>query len=212
MKKRIGCTTVGAVLLLSVPMAHADITVYTDRTAFLAAVGATASDTFMDLEPGFLDSPLTRATGAVGYTVSTEASTDGLYAMRPASGGTWLTPTVASDALTFTGFTAPVRGFGGGFFGTDVFGNVVDPGPLVLTAVDADGSLTYTLEHPEANSFIGFLATSGLKQVSLSTHDTEANVYWATTSDVLLAVPEPASWAMLSVGLGMGLLLTRRRA
>jgi hypothetical protein len=80
-------------------------------------------------------------------------------------------------------------------------------GNLVLTAVDGT-ALTYSLTNATTTDFLGFVSTTPLLAVSLGT---DGGAYWPTANNVVLAVPEPATYGMLLAGLGFVGLMSRRR-
>ena len=96
--------------------AHADITVFTDRAAFLNAVSGSATDTFDDLAMVETGSPLSRLAGAYTYQVSAGPGDSGFYPSG-SGGDIWLSGTMSSDVITFNAFSSGVFGFCGNFFG-----------------------------------------------------------------------------------------------
>ena len=104
-----------AVLLCMASAAQADVTVYTDRTAFLAAVSLPGTDTFNDLSSTEYGSPLTRTAGSYSYRASAGPVSD--FYPAGSAADRWLATDVATDAITFSNFSAGVRAFGGNFFG-----------------------------------------------------------------------------------------------
>jgi hypothetical protein len=98
-----------------------------------------------------------------------------------------------------------VSAFGGNFFATDFVGQYTT-GNLVLTAMDGS-ALTYSLNGATTSSFLGFVSSSPLTEVRLGT----AGSYWPTANNVVLAVPEPATYGMLLAGLGFVGVMSRRR-
>jgi hypothetical protein len=193
-----------AALLLGAASAQADITVYTSQAAFNAAVSAPGVDTYDDLSVQLYAPSLLRNAGAYQYTV---ASTNGLYGAGGPS-DFWLSNNTRSDPMTFSGFSSGVNAFGGNFFGSDVSGLFSPGSTMILTASDGT-TATYTLENATVGSFVGFVSTVALTSVSL----TSAGEYWPTANNVTLAmaapIPEPETYAMLLVG--MGLLGAARR-
>lgn len=197
-----------AVLLCAVSSAaQASIVLYTDQAAFLAAVTAPGVDTFDDLGPQFYDSPLARMAGPYAYTAS---APNGLFgAGNP--GDAWLSSNLQPDTITFSNFSANISAFGGNFFASDAAGQFT-PGNVVLTAVDGV-SLTYQVNNATTDSFVGFVSTTPLLSVLLST---DGGQYWSTANNVTLAspvaaVPEPGAFGMVLGGLGIVGLMTRRR-
>jgi len=198
-------TLVSAMLLCGAASAAAQITVYTDRTAFLAAVGGYGVDTYDDLDVYLYESPLVRNAGAYSYTAS---SPGGLYGAGGAGDG-WLSTNVDADGIVFSNFAPGVTGFGGYFFGSDIFGSFLPGGSLLFTASNGT-TLNYTLNNATTSSFLGFVSSAPLSSVSL----TAGGDYWVTANDVTLAlpVPEPESYAMMLLGLGVVGWMRRRRA
>ena len=195
-----------AALLCASAAANADITVYTSQADFLAAVSAPGTDTYDDLTIAPYGLSLDRNAGAYGYTVSSD---NGIWG---AGGPTdyWLSNTTRTDSITFSNFSSGVNAFGGFFFASDIAGQYVPNGDLLLTA--ADGStLTYTLSGTTQNSFLGFISDSGLSSVTLQS--SPIGNYWPTANNlVLAAVPEPATYGMFLAGLGFLGVMARRRS
>lgn len=185
-----------AVLLCVAAGAQAQVDVYTDRAAFLAAVGGYGVDTYDDLDIDFYDSPFARNAGAYSYTA---AAPGGLYGAGSAADG-WLSTNIDGDAIVFSNFTPGTVGFGGYFFASDINGAFVPDGTLLFTATDG-GTFNYTLSGATTTSFLGFVSAAPLSSVSLAA----GGDYWVTANDVTLAqpIPEPGAYAMLLLGLGV---------
>lgn len=196
---------VAAMLLCGAASASAQITVYTDRNAFLAAVGGYGVDTYDDLDIDLYDSPFARNAGAYSYTASAPG---GLYGAGSGADG-WLSTNVDSDGIVFSNFAPGVTGFGGYFFGSDVLGSFLPGGTLLFSASNGT-TLNYTLSNATTSSFLGFVSSSPLSSVTLSS----GGDYWVTANDVTLAmpVPEPETYAMMLLGLGVVGWMRRRRA
>lgn len=195
-----------AALLCASAAANAGITVYTSQSDFLAAVSAPGTDTYDDLTIAPLGLSVDRHAGAYGYTVS---SPNGMWGAGGPS-DYWLSNTTRTDTITFSNFSAGVNAFGGFFFGSDIAGQYVPSGDLLLTASDGT-TLTYTLSGTTQNSFLGFVSDSGLTSVALLSSP-QGN-YWPTANNlVLAAVPEPGTYGMFLAGLGfLGMMARRRR-
>ena len=194
-----------AALLCVAAGAQAQIDVYTDRAAFLAAVGGYGVDTYDDLEVQLYESPFARNAGSYSYTAS---SASGLYGAGSGGDG-WLTPNVDNESITFSNFTPGIVGFGGYFFASDINGAFVPNGTMLFTALDGS-TLNYTLEGASTTNFLGFVSSSPLTSVSLIA----GGDYWATANDVTLAmpIPEPGAYAMMALGLGVVGWMRRRRS
>ena len=194
-----------AVLLCVAAGAEAQINVYTDQAAFLAAVGGYGVDTYDDLAVQLYASPFERTAGAYSYTASAPS---GLYGATSGGDG-WLTPNIDNETITFSNFTPGIVGFGGYFFASDINGAFVPNGTLLFTATDGS-TLNYTLNGATTTSFLGFVSSSPLSSVTLAA----GGAYWPTANDVTLAmpIPEPETYAMMLMGLGVVGWMRRRRS
>jgi hypothetical protein len=192
-----------AALLCAAAAAQADITVYTNQADFLAAVSAPGVDTFDDLTLANLGDSLNRSAGAYTYNVY---SGTGLYGAGGDGGDYWLSNNQLTNPIVFSNFGSGVSAFGGNFFGSDVFGQYV-LGNVILTAIDGS-VVTYNLDNATTTDFLGFVSTTPLSAVTLGAG---VGGYWPTANNVVLAVPEPATYGMLLAGLGFVGLMSRRR-
>jgi hypothetical protein len=190
-----------AALLCTTAAAHADVAIYTDRAAFLAAVSMPGTDTFNDLSVQRYGTPLARMAGGYGYLASS-GPVNGFYPAGSSS-DIWLATNTASDKITFSNFASGVRAFGGNFFGTDITGAFTPGRTMVLTATDGATIRTVNLYDTTTTTFLGFISSDPLASVTLHPDGIPGNVYWATANDVTLAVPEPTSLGMLLAGLGL---------
>jgi hypothetical protein len=201
-------TLLAAAMLMTAVAAHADITVFTDKASFDAAVTAPGVDTFNDLVVMPYPASLTRSAGGYTYTVS---SPDGMYGAG-VPGDAWLSNNTLTQPMTFSNFSGGVTAFGGNFFGSDVSGLFVPGTSVTLTANDGTTS-TFTLNNTTTNTFLGFTSTAALVNVTLNSGGTS---YWPTANNLTLAmaapVPEPGSYAMLLAGVALVGVARRRRA
>jgi len=193
-----------AALLCGAAAAQADITVYTSQADFLAAVQAPGVDTYDDLTVTLYGETLARNAGA--YTYNAYAAT-GLYGAGGTGGDFWLSNNTPIAPIVFSNFSGGVSAFGGNFFASDVFGQYTT-GNLILTAIDGS-ALSYGLAGAATTDFLGFVSTVPLAAVTIAT-DGGVGV-WPTANNVVLAVPEPATYGMLLAGLGFVGLMSRRR-
>lgn len=197
-----------ALLLGTAAAAQADITVYTDRTAFLAAVNLPGTDTYNDLPLGPVLSPMFRAAGPYSYQVASGPVNN--FYPAGTSADVWLATIAAFDVMTFSNFSAGVRGFGGNFFGSDINGAFQAGRTIVLTATDGETTRTVNLYNTTTDTFLGFVSSNPLTSVLLRNDAIPTNIYWATANDVTLAVPEPQTYGMLLAGLGLLGFVARR--
>jgi hypothetical protein len=203
-----------AVLLCMASAAQADVVIYTDRAAFLAAITLPGTDTYNDLSGSLTPSPLSRMAGSYGY----RASTGPVSVFYPAGSASdrWLATDAASDVITFSNFATGVRAFGGNFFASDINGAFSPGHTVVLTATDGTTTRTVNLENSTTASFLGFISTNPLSSVTLRPDGLPGSVYWATANNVTLgmvsAIPEPTTYGMLIAGLGLFGFMARRRA
>ncbi len=201
-----------AAFLLASSAAHAAITVFTNLSAYQAAVGDTGVDTFDDIPIDALDTPLARTAGAYSYTIGTIGSSPYLYGAG-GGGDHWMSTNSRNDSVLFSNFSNAIYGAGGFFFGSDVFGQYSPSTGSTLTAVNVYGeTFTYHLDSPTQSSFVGFVSTGSLTQLTFTT-DSQVGV-WPTVNNLTLsvaAVPEPETYGMLLAGLGLIGFIARRR-
>ena len=191
-----------AALLCAAGAAQASIAVYTNQADFLTAVSAPGLDTFDDLSTGPYGDTLYRTAGAYNYQAY---SATGLWGVGGPSDFS-LSNNTNYNPIVFSNFGGGVSAFGGNFFPTDLGGDYV-PGTVVLTAVDG-GTLSYDLTGATPTSFVGFVSSAPLAAVTLGA---DGGGYWPTANNVVLAVPEPATYGMLLAGLSLLGMTARRR-
>ncbi|WP_422016757.1 PEP-CTERM sorting domain-containing protein [Roseateles sp.] len=204
-------------LLLGMGLAHADITVYADPSAFNAEVTAPGIETFFGVAQDAAGaSPMTRRTqlGTL-YYYQAEASSSSLLGAGTADEN-WLTANVATDVITFSHFAQGITAFGGYFFGSD-FNGQYQLGTVTLSVTDVAGhTVTQTVSDATTSSFIGFVS-DGAQIASVSLYSEQlpsGDSLWPTARQLVLgqsisAVPEPGSALLLALGV-VGLLLRPR--
>jgi hypothetical protein len=185
--------------------AQAAITVYTNQSDFVNNVYAPGYDTFDDLSVVPYPETLFRNAGTYDYRAY---SAGGLWGAGGLAGDYWLSNNDRRNPIVFSDFGNAAQAFGGYFFPTDVGGEYTS-GSVVLTAVDGT-ALTYNLAGARTGSFLGFVSDAPLLSVTLGT---DGGAYWPTANNVILAVPEPATYGMLLAGMGLiGAAARRRRS
>ncbi|WBS04167.1 PEP-CTERM sorting domain-containing protein [Pseudoduganella sp. SL102] len=209
-----------AALLITGPAAHAALTTYTSQSAYLAAVGETGVDTYDDLDIVAYATPFHREAGDYTYVATTGPTSTNAYGASDNDIDWYLSTAQREDTLTFSGFGAPIAGAGGFFFGGDIAGFTVDAPYIIVAATDSKGAtLTYTVERPTPTSFLGFVSDALIVSLSVTSGGQDGldgfGIY-GTVNDLHLSVaapvPEPATYGMLALGLGvMGVMARRRR-
>lgn len=203
--------------------ASAAVTVYTDPTAYQAALlgASVATDDFSDLTPdSALAGPLARFAGSTAYSVRavplvSELGAEDFFPVAP-GGNTALSSNFAEASQLFDQFSQALSGVSGQFFSSDVLGSPL-AGTLNLVLVDQDGSFNYSLASGNAPSFLGFISTGSISSLSLSAVQPLDEFRYAVVDDLGLAVasavPEPGAVWLGLWGLGLlGLMARRKRA
>ena len=197
--------------------ASAAFVIYTDQAAFLAAISAPGTDTYDDLATASLPGPISRTAGAYAYTAAVGPNSPNLFPGRDGATDVFLSSNNRLDTITLSGFASGVVGAGGLFFGSDIGGSPTSAASITVNFTDADGTVSRVVLNPTTASFLGAVSDSGLTGVSFLIGD-QVGV-WPSLDDLTLGaasgvVPEPATWAMMILGVGMvggSLRASRRR-
>jgi hypothetical protein len=185
------CTLFVLLSLLSF-VAHATPVVYTEKSAWAAAVsGVFGSEDFSDaiLEPGldFVSSESGHVNPALGYYQDVLASQS------------------QNAPMTTWSFVPPIRAFGANFTlgGPGGSGN-----SLVVSIVDS-GTTVGTIPNSYAGGFWGFVSDTSFTAVKLAGGSGTNQQNWRMDDLVFTSVSAPAAPPLL--GLALALLVTTRR-
>jgi len=210
-----------AATLFAGVQAQAALTVYTSQAAFDAAVAAmmpalSGTDSFDDLVAGdnLGAGPLARSAGGIGYEASAGPDSDVLFGAGSASDA-WLSTDVDGDSLSFGEFAPGVFAAGMNLFNTDVNGEFLRTGRITLTATDTEGSSSATIRGRQMStgSFLGFISTTEITSLEVTSFARRADV-WPAVNNLSLAsaVPEPETYLMMLAGIAaVGFVARRRR-
>jgi len=198
-------------------LSQAAFVVTTSLADFTAATRALGVDSYNDLDfNGYLSSPVDRQAGATSYTAT--ATTAKLYVAGSAA-NSWLSTDIATDAITFSGFTNGAQAIGGYFFGSEIKGLFAD-GAVRLTATDQTGTTVQTITGATINGFFGFVSSNALRSLTVLALSSDTVPLWPTVDNLTIGlrasnvspVPEPDSLTLLLGGLSLlGLVVRRRR-
>lgn len=197
-------------VLLAAVTARAATAVYTDQTAFLAALSpAYYQESFEGLEQyTALDSPLSFSQGGLSYLASV-GDGSAFYNVGRLD-DVWLSTDSIGQSIIFNFSSGNINAIGGFLFLSDSDGSATN-GTITLTL--NDGTVATNIDASEDTSFIGFISDAPLGSLTLTPPDEET---WVTANDFIVGqavpVPEPGTWIMvLAGGLGGTALLWRRR-
>ena len=206
-----------AALVASTAPAQAAITVYTTLAAFNAATTAPGIDTYTGFSiTGVTLTPIVRIAGSYGYT----AATPGDFFGAGTVANPWLSTNTATDTITFSAFTGGSNGVGGNFFGSNAAGAFL-AGNITLVATDSSGSVTQTIVGATTSSFLGFVSTTAVTSLTVTSVQPVGAFLWPTVDNLVFAkragvvqgaVPESSTWLMMLAGFGLVGGAMRRRS
>ncbi|GEM_PF-2158901 len=203
--------------------ARAAVLLYQDAGAYAAAMpGVTAIHDSLDDLPtnATLAGPLQRNLSALGYrTSAVEAGGSEAGAFFPLDdglGGAILSTDVASSAIRLDKFSATMRGIGGIFFGSDLFGAAA-PGTVRLDVTDGSGTYSYQFNDLGSDAFLGFVSDSRITALSFAALNgadpLAVPLLFPSIGDLDFgALPEPAGLALFGAAFALAMLRWRQGA
>lgn len=201
-----------AALVATAGAAQAALVTYNTQAAFLAATTAQGVDGYNGFSiTGTTPSPITRTAGT--YTYQAAAATSSFFGAGTTA-NPWLSTNLATDFILFSNFSPSISAIGGNFFGSNIAGAFLS-GNIILEAIDTAGTLSTTLIAPGVSSFFGFVSTTSLVSLKVTSVQGAAPL-WPTVDNLTLGqrltqVPEPATLALVAFGL-LAAAGARRRA
>ncbi len=176
-------------------------TTYTTSASFLAQV---APGAYMENFNNWVTDPPAGALAfsGGGFSYSAFAASD-LYL----SGG-FLGTSQINEALTITFTSGNVTAIGANFFATNI-SDVLQAVSVTVTL--SDGTVTSLTPTSMADSYLGFTSTTAITSLTISAPGQSLYASLDNLTVGVSAVPEPANWALMGLGLA-GVIAARRRS
>lgn len=166
-----------------------------------ATSAASHLETFASVSEGPVSSPYSTA-GTDGF--EWDLTSGSLYAL----GSGVMSTDFHTDSFLFTFTGRDVFAFGGNFWGSDAFG-VPLLANILFQASTGDSIISSA---SSSSNFIGIITTEPLEWVSVSATSPSNFNTWVTGTQVVTAIPEPGTTALLwgAVAIGAGIFWRRK--
>ena len=205
-----------AALMLSAGASHAAfVNTFTSLASFNAGTVQQGTDLFDGLLiTGGTPSPLPRGTqvGTV-YSYTADATPAGTFFGGGTFANPFLSTNIATDTIILTGFSPAIRAIGGNFFGSDPFGAFI-VGTMTIEVRDTFGAtFTQTITNAAQAGFLGVLSNGFIESLTITSVQPAVGFIGPSADNLVMAIPEPGSYALMLAGLGfVGFMARRRRA
>jgi hypothetical protein len=197
-------------------ISSAALVTYNTQASFLAATTAQGVDGYNGFSiTGTTPSPVTRNAGTYTYRASVGGGGSGLFFGAGTTANPWLSTNSATDFIFFDNFSPSISAIGGNFFGSNISG-LFQLGSILLEATDTSGMVSSTLLNATTSTFFGFVSTTSMVSLKISSVQPTGAFLWPTVDNLTLGqrltqVPEPATLALVAFGL-LAAVGARRRA
>jgi len=205
-----------AALVLSAGASHAAfINTFTSLAAFNAGTVQQGTDLFNGfVVDGSTASPLLRGTqvGTV-YSYTADATPAGTFFGGGTVANPFLSTNIATDTIILTAFSPAIRAIGGNFFGSDPSG-AFTVGTMTIEVRDTLGAtFTQTIDNAAQAGFLGVLSNGFIESLTITSVQPAVGFIWPSADNLVMAIPEPGTYALMLAGLGfLGFMARRRRA